>query len=197
MEATEGKDHGAPGVTGDPGERTGGSGPPSRASPLPRVGWREWVALPSLGLHRIKAKVDTGARSSSLHVTGLEEFEEGGRPWVRFTVHPVQRSERETRQVRAPLADRRSVRPSSGTAETRPVVVVEVQIGALRFPCEVTLARRDRMGFRMLLGRTALRGRFLVDPGRSYLQRLPEADPGSAGEASSPDPGPRPGKASE
>jgi hypothetical protein len=203
VEAAAAKRHAPPGVTGDPEQRhgdprkrTGDPGEPPGASPLPHVGWREWVGLPSLGIHRIKAKVDTGARSSSLHVTELEEFEEGGRPWVRFTVHPIQKSGREARQVRAPLTDRRSVRPSSGAAETRPVVVVDVQIGALRFPCEVTLARRDRMGFRMLLGRTALRGRFLVDPGRSYLQRLPGAAAGSAGEASSPDPGPHPGKAS-
>jgi len=146
---------------------------PSGEASLPRAGWREWVGLPSLGIPRIKAKVDTGARSSSLHATDLEEFERGGKPWVRFTVLPVQKSDHGMVRVQAPLSDRRAVRPSSGKSEVRPVVEVEVQVGDLRFPCEVTLARRDQMGFRMLLGRTALRRRFLVDPGRSYLQPLP------------------------
>jgi hypothetical protein len=149
---------------------------PSRGAPLPLVGWREWVGLPSLGILRIKAKVDTGARSSSLHATDLEEFEEGGKPWIRFTVLPVQKSDHGMVRVQAPVADRRAVRPSTGRSEVRPVVEVEVQVGDLRFPCEVTLARRDQMGFRMLLGRTALRRRFLVDPGRSYLQ--PPSSPG-------------------
>lgn len=150
--------HSNPGRGADPG------------SPLPQVGWREWVGLPSLGIGRIKAKVDTGARSSSLHATDLEEYEQAGRPWIRFTVLPSQKSHLGAIRVRAPLADRRAVRPSSGRSEVRPVVKVQVQVGDLLFPCEVTLARRDQMGFRMLLGRTALRGRFLVDAGRSYLQ---------------------------
>lgn len=196
MEASEGEGRAIPRASGEPGG-VGVPGSSSKERELPRVGWREWVALPSLGIQRIKAKVDTGARSSSLHVTDLEEFREGGRTWVRFTVHPAQRSTREARPVQLPLADRRSVRPSSGTAQVRPVVELELQVGALRFPCEVTLARRDRMGFRMLLGRTALRGRFLVDPGRSYLQRMPRSPKGSAAESTPPDPGPPPGKASE
>ncbi|TVR56411.1 MAG: ATP-dependent zinc protease [Gemmatimonadales bacterium] len=149
---------------------------PAPTAPLPHVGWREWVGLPSLGIPRIKAKVDTGARSSSLHATDLEEFEKGGKPWIRFTVLPVQKSDQGMVRVQAPVADRRAVRPSTGRLEVRPVVEVEVQVGDVRFPCEVTLARRDQMGFRMLLGRTALRRRFLVDPGRSYLQ--PPSSPG-------------------
>jgi len=150
---------------------------PAPTAPLPHVGWREWVGLPSLGIPRIKAKVDTGARSSSLHATDLEEFEKGGKPWIRFTVLPVQKSDQGMVRVQAPVADRRAVRPSTGRSEVRPVVEVEVQVGDVRFPCEVTLAQRDQMGFRMLLGRTALRRRFLVDPGRSYLQ--PPSSPGN------------------
>ncbi len=151
----------------------------------PRVGWREWVGLPSLGVPRIKAKVDTGARSSSLHAEDLEEFQRGGHPWIRFTLLPRQRSRKGAVRVEAPVADRRAVRSSSGEARVRPVVEVEVEVGGSRFACEVTLARRDRMGFRMLLGRTALRGRFLVDPGRSFLQaNTPDA---SAGETPTPD----------
>jgi hypothetical protein len=139
--------------------------------PLPVVGWREWVALPGLGIGRIKAKVDTGARSSALHALDLEMVERDDGIWVRFTVLPLQRSHRGEVGVEAPLLDRRSVRSSSGRAEMRPVIEVDVEIGGLRFPVEMTLTRRDQMGFRMLLGRTAVRRRFLVDPGRSYLQK--------------------------
>jgi hypothetical protein len=139
--------------------------------PLPVVGWREWVALPALGIGRIKAKVDTGARSSALHAMDVELVERKGGSWVRFTVLPIQRSHQGEVRVEAPMLDRRSVRSSSGRSEMRPVIQVDVEIGGRRFPVEMTLTRRDQMGFRMLLGRTALRRRFLVDPGRSYLQK--------------------------
>jgi hypothetical protein len=139
--------------------------------PLPVVGWREWVALPGLGIGRIKAKVDTGARSSALHALDLETVERDGGTWVRFTVLPIQRSHQGEVRVEAPLVDRRSVRSSSGRAEMRPVIRVDVEVGGLRFPVEMTLTRRDQMGFRMLLGRTAIRRRFVVDAGRSYLQK--------------------------
>jgi hypothetical protein len=159
------------------------SKPPARQRPAgrkaasrPVVGWREWVGLPELGIDRIKAKIDTGARSSSLHAEGLEEVERDGRRYLRFTVHPDQRSRKRSFRVEAPLVDSRSVRSSSGIADHRPVVRIRVQIGPIRFPIEVTLARRDRMGFRMLLGRTAIRKRFVVDPGRSYLQSLPDPE---------------------
>ena len=136
----------------------------------PVVGWREWVALPGLGIVRIKAKVDTGARSSALHAVEIEEWEARDGRRLRFTVYPIQRSTRTAVRVEAPLVDRRRVRSSSGRQELRPVVRVDVGLGEEQFSTEVTLARRDQMGFRMLLGRTALRRRFLVDPGRSFLQ---------------------------
>jgi hypothetical protein len=142
----------------------------SSSSRLPVVGWREWVALPGLGIARIKAKVDTGARSSALHAVDQETVERDGRTFVRFSVLPVQRSSRSQVRTEAPLVDRRPVRSSSGRSEVRPVVEVEVEMGGQRFSVEVTLTRRDQMGFRMLLGRTALRRRFLVDPGRSFQQ---------------------------
>jgi hypothetical protein len=142
----------------------------SSSSRLPVVGWREWVALPGLGIARIKAKVDTGARSSALHAVDQETVERDGRTFVRFSVLPVQRSSRGQVRTEAPLVDRRPVRSSSGRSEVRPVVEVEVEMGGQRFSVEVTLTRRDQMGFRMLLGRTALRRRFLVDPGRSFQQ---------------------------
>lgn len=156
---------------------TGSSPAPTPPGPgpgsLPVLGWREWVALPELGIPAIKAKVDTGARSSSLHALQVEEVETSGSTRVRFTVLPIQDRSHPAHQVEAPLVDRRSVRSSSGESSLRPVVQLEVSLGSHRWPVEVTLARRDDMGFRMLLGRTAIRGRFLVDPGRSFLMGHP------------------------
>lgn len=140
-----------------------------KKSPSTVIGWREWIALPELDIERIKVKVDTGARSSSLHAYDLERFEEEGRPFVRFNVHPVQRDSRTTVSARAELVDRRSVRSSSGAETLRPVIQTEVVFQDQRWAIELTLTRRDDMGFRMLLGRQAVRGRFLVDPGRSFV----------------------------
>jgi len=147
---------------------------PASPSRTPRparlvIGWREWIVLPGLGVHSIKAKVDTGARTSSLHAFDVEEFCRRGRDMVRFTIHPEQRTARREITVEAPLCDRRRVTPSSGHAEVRPVVVVDVELLGQRWPVELTLTRRDAMGFRMLLGRQAIRDRFVVDPGRSFL----------------------------
>ena len=139
---------------------------PLRDEALCRVGWREWIVLPAGPTLPIKVKVDTGARSSALHATGIEP---AGQGLLRFTVHPHQRRSGDEVELVAPLVDHREVRSSSGIAEPRPTVRLEVALGPHRWPVEVTLTRRDRMGFRMLLGRTALRGRFLVDPGASFL----------------------------
>jgi hypothetical protein len=133
------------------------------------IGWREWVELPELGLKSIKAKVDTGARTSSLHAYDVEEFKRGGRQMVRFVLHPEQRSVKETVHTEAPLIDHRRVTPSSGHSELRPVILTTVELMGQSWEVELTLTRRDEMGFRMLLGRQAMRGRFVVDPGRSYL----------------------------
>lgn len=136
---------------------------------LPKIGWREWLALPSLGVERIKAKVDTGARTSSIHAFELEPFQVEGDPWVRFSIHPHQRSEKGEVRVEARLHDQRMVRPSTGRANERAVIKVPVVLGVVTWEIEITLVRRDMMGFRMLLGRQAVRRRFLIDPGRSYL----------------------------
>lgn len=135
------------------------------------VGWREWIALPELGVDRVKAKIDTGARTSSLHAFGvrLEQRDEG--TFASFEIHPEQRSTRGNVRVELPVVEERLVRSSSGHAERRPVVRTGVRLGAVTWPIELTLTRRDDMGFRMLLGREALRGRAVVDPARSYLQR--------------------------
>jgi hypothetical protein len=142
--------------------------------PLLHVGWREWVALPALDVSAIKAKVDTGARSSSLHAFGLREFERDGRQMLSFTIHPLQRQSRVTVTAEAELLEYRHVRSSSGHHSRRPVILTPVELFGQRWNIELTLASRDEMGFRMLLGRQAVRGRFLVDPARSYLAGQPE-----------------------
>ena len=141
---------------------------------MPVIGWREWVGLPDLGITAIKVKVDTGARSSSLHTFALQEFERDGSTWVRFQVHPVQRTKREVVDVEAEVLEFRSVRSSSGKAALRPVIVTRVALLGSTWPIELTLARRDEMGFRMLLGREAFRGRFLIDTGKSYYGGKPK-----------------------
>ncbi|GAA5151741.1 RimK/LysX family protein [Microbacterium pseudoresistens] len=143
---------------------------PSHSSTL--TGWREWVALSEVGIPWIKAKIDTGARSSSLHATNAEEFDRGGAPWVRFDVQPWQRSEALV-TVEAPVLDRREVRSSSGHAQSRLVVLLEVTLVGRAIEAEVTLSDRTEMGFRMLIGREALRRGFLVDPARSFLGGKP------------------------
>ena len=140
---------------------------------LPVIGWREWLRLPELGIERIKAKIDTGARTSSLHAFDLEPFEIDGQPWVRFLVHPIQRDAETTVEVTAPLVDERMVKPSTGKASLRPVIRTPLVLGRRRWPIEITLVNRDVMGFRMLLGRRALRRRVLIDPSRSFLVGKP------------------------
>lgn len=141
--------------------------------PARTLGWREWVGFPDHGVEWVKAKVDTGARTSSLHAFGLHRFEVEGRPWVRFEIHPWQRSTADSVAVEVAVSDERLVKPSTGEPQLRPVVQMPVRIGDRVRSVEFTLTRRDTMGFRMLLGRQALRGHYLVDPGRSYLGGRP------------------------
>jgi hypothetical protein len=141
---------------------------------LPLIGWREWIALPELDVNGVKAKVDTGARSSSLHAWEIEEFLRDGAPWVRFLLHPLQRSIQESVYAEARLLEHRPVRSSTGHQSMRPVIVTTVRLLDQSWPIELTLASRDEMGFRMLLGREAVRGRFLVHPGASYLGGRPK-----------------------
>lgn len=137
------------------------------------AGWREWVALPDIGVPWVKAKLDTGARSSAIHAFDLEESTQNGEPWVSFAVHPWQKSEDDVVRVELPVVDRRIVRSSSGHEEERLVVATCVRVVGLDLDAELTLANRDEMGFRMLIGREALGGKLLVDSSQSYAGGRP------------------------
>ena len=134
------------------------------------LGWEEWVALPELGLLAIKAKVDTGARTSALHAVFVEPFGSSRSPKVRFGVHPIPRRADVEIVCTAPVVDRRDVRSSNGEREQRYVISTPLRIGDREWPIEVTLTNRDTMVYRMLLGRQAIAGGVLVDPGSSFRQ---------------------------
>lgn len=137
------------------------------------VGWREWVALPGLGLPAVKAKVDTGAKTSSLHAFDLETFREDGCERVRFSVHPLQDNDELVIRAVADVVDERSVTSSSGHEELRVVINTPLRLGDATWPIELTLTDRSRMRLRMLLGRQALENRILVDAAASYLHGQP------------------------
>ena len=139
-----------------------------KQQPMAVIGWREWVDLPELGISNIKAKVDTGARSSALHAFDLETFERDGSARIRFKVHPVQRDAVTEVECEAELVGQRWVRSSSGRAMMRPVIRTPIRMGKRLVRSEITLVRRDLMGFRMLIGRRVLKKKFLVDCGKSF-----------------------------
>ncbi|PID64073.1 MAG: ATP-dependent zinc protease [Gammaproteobacteria bacterium] len=135
------------------------------------LGWREWIRLPALGLPAIKAKVDTGARTSAIHAFELERVrDDDGRDWVEFSVHPLQRNHELVRRCRAPLVDERQVTDSGGHTESRYVVLTRIEIAGISRDIEVTLTARDNMMFRMLLGRTAMTPDMIVNPALSFNQ---------------------------
>ncbi len=138
------------------------------------LGWREWVALPALGIDRIKAKIDTGARTSCLHAFDVRIDDTQGEKLVRFSMHPEQRNLDKAVECVAPLIDEREVRDSGGHSEMRYVIETDIKIGPETHRVEFTLTNRDSMGFRMLIGRTAMKDRYLVDPGKSFLVRKRE-----------------------
>ncbi|SOC58410.1 ATP-dependent zinc protease [Ornithinimicrobium cerasi] len=138
------------------------------------VGWREWVRAEALGVPWVKAKIDTGARTSSLHAFDLRTEEVDGQERVRFTVQPWQASEEDAVEVCLPVHDRRAVRSSSGHSETRYVVLLPLVLAGREVTAEVTLTDRDEMGFRMLVGREVLVQGFVVDPSVSYAGGRPE-----------------------
>jgi hypothetical protein len=139
-------------------------------SELTTIGWREWVALPDLGLPAIKAKVDTGARTSALHAFLIEPYRQDAVDMLRFLIHPIQNNQDFAVECRCPVFDMREVTDSGGHREMRYVIQSKVILGEHRWPIELTLTNRDTMAFRMLLGRRAMEDRFMVDPGASFLK---------------------------
>lgn len=133
------------------------------------VGWREWIHLPEFCSTKIKAKIDTGAKTSSIHADDIKIFTRGKKKYVRFTLLPTQKSKRKSKVIECEMLEKRKVRSSVGTETIRPVIRTLLRIGPFQYPIELTLVNRDIMGFRMLIGREALRGLFLVDPQKSFL----------------------------
>lgn len=133
------------------------------------VGWREWAVLPELDIRAIKVKIDTGARTSALHALNIERERSNGKDLVNFTVQPLQRNNAVVIRAQAPLVDIRAVSDSGGHTENRFVISSRIVIGEMEKDIDITLTTRHSMLFRMLIGRTALAGEFMVDPGASYL----------------------------
>lgn len=134
------------------------------------VGWREWVKLPKLGLAAIKAKIDTGAKTSALHAFDIETFGPIERPKVRFGVKPVEGNENIVIYCTAPVVDRRYVTSSNGETEFRTIIQTELGIGDQSWPIEVSLSNRENLSHRMLLGRAAMdAANLVVEPSAEYL----------------------------
>jgi len=140
---------------------------------VPMLGWREWAALPELGIDLIKAKIDTGARSSAIHAFTIEPYTKGGAPWVMFAVHPVQKNSETAVECHAAVKDQRIVSDSGGHKQNRYVIETQLVLGANAFNAEMTLTNRDSMLFRLLIGRTAMNSRFIIDSAASFLQGEP------------------------
>lgn len=148
----------------------------SRRKPVV-IGWREWVGLPDLGIAAIKAKIDTGARTSAIHAFRPRIVEDGDERLIHFSLHPVQHHRRPEIACIAPLVGHRHIRSSNGQIEERLVIATTMVMAGVVWPVQLTLTNRDDMGFRMLIGRRALRRRFLVDPSRSYVFDDPKMEP--------------------
>lgn len=149
-----------------------------KTKPKTQIGWQEYCALPELGLPMVKAKIDSGAKTSALHAIDIKTFNQDGVKYVRFKVQPLQRNKLALECV-APLVEKRYVISSNGEREKRYVILTTIVLGERSFEAELTLTSRHKMAFRMLLGREALRkGKVLVDPSKSFLMGKKEESVG-------------------
>ncbi len=133
------------------------------------IGSEEWCGFSTLGVPAIKARVDSGAKTSSIHAFDIKVFKRKGERWVRFDIHPLQKNRKTNVRCEAPVVDRRSVKSSSGESGKRYVIRAPMVIGGHEWEVELTLANRDSMGYRMLLGREAMSNRVLIDPSDGFL----------------------------
>lgn len=141
----------------------------NKKAPRLEIGWREWVELPALCDRRILAKIDTGAKTSAIHAHRIRELVIDGRPHVEFYIHPVQKQRRPEVHCLAPIHDRRTIKSSNGAEQQRIVILAKLRLGKRERDIELSLANRDDMGFRLLLGRDALRKNVIIHPARSFL----------------------------
>lgn len=141
------------------------------------VGWKEWCALPNLGPFHVEAKVDTGATTSALHAQYIKQFEREGKSYISFRVFIDSKNQRKSSVCEALLVARRFVMSSNGEREKRYVIRTPIKVGEIEFETEITLTDRSPLRYRMLLGRTALKRRFLIDPGKTHMQGIPKTSP--------------------
>ncbi len=136
---------------------------------LTTIGWREWVSLPELKIPALKAKIDTGAKTSSLHAFNITPVQRNNMEFVTFDIHPVQKNNHFILTCEAPVIDKRIVKDSGGHEELRYVIKTALTLGTDNMTIEMTLSNRDNMRFKMLLGRHALKNKYCVNPAQSYL----------------------------
>lgn len=141
----------------------------SSSSEIFTIGWREWISIPAIGVNSIIAKVDTGAKTSAIHAFDLEYFQKSGVEHVRFKVHPFEKRSHDVITAESPLTCKRIVKTSGGHTSLRPVIATKLHLGGHSIFIELTLTSRSEMEFCMLLGRNAIRNKFLVDPSSSFL----------------------------
>lgn len=133
------------------------------------VGAIECASLPDIGIHELNVRIDTGAKTSSLHVDNIENFHKKGKPWVRFNIHPNVHNVNETVQCEAPIKDIRRIKSSNGTTQERYIIRTPMILGSETWPIEISLTDRSEMSFLMLLGREGMSNKLLVDPSESFL----------------------------